>query len=172
MRTTRVLPSNTVVNCLLVSGSRSYLALILLLVWLPGCGADYTRVQPRREDLTGTWLPTPDTISDMRRRGRYEISNHELRLQSDGAFSIKNVPDWVHDVEGRSHQKLESGSGKWTLSWEDYGSMKYVVYLAFSDGGHLTFHLCHQARPYLLRYGIGDPDSGNSLAFERLSDLK
>src|SRR5262245_27690321 len=134
----------------------------------------YTRTEPDLHALVGTWTPTDKTLRDMKDRGHYAISRHELTLLPDGTFSMRNMPDWWTDVWGKSHRKIESGKGTWKIeedSFVFFGSLKrttYDVRLAFPEYGHYaTLHLSGQKPPYQLHITLGDPDSGEYMLFER-----
>lgn len=140
----------------------------VLVLELAGCAAaDYTRRRPPEIDLIGKWIPTRDSMIDMRDRGGYSISQHEVELRSDGTFSVTGIPDWVDTLDGSSFKQFKSGVGNWTVSADDYDAARYVVQLHFYRAGYLTFHVVRQARPYLLYHSLGDPDARNALVLER-----
>ena len=92
-----------------------------LMLCLSGCmnngiewsELSFTREKPNRTDVIGTWVPTAATINDLKQRGGYVISKHELVLRADGTFAMVNMPDWWSDGFGQSKKTFESGSGKW-----------------------------------------------------------
>ena len=130
---------------------------------------NFTWRQPNRADLVGTWVPTSATLEDMRDRGGYPISKHELVLLDDGSFSMLNMPDWWSDGFGRSRKGFESGSGTWSISQQ--GS--WCVYLVFKSpitrsGYGVSLNLRRQKPPYLIHIFLGDPDEWQAILFERL----
>ena len=127
----------------------------------------FTRARPDPSALVGIWVPTTETLADMRDVGGYPISKHELRLQADGQFSMTNMPDWWREGFGRSSGTFESGAGKWELREED-GAVgpAWVIDLEFPQYG-TSVHLVRQKDPYMIHVYIGDPDSGHAMLFER-----
>ena len=152
----------------LVTQAQGFLALLVLA--LTGCTVDYTRSQPRENDLAGKWVLTPASIADMSKRGKYAISQHEVVLNPDHTFSATGIPDWALTIDGRSHKNFKAGSGAWSVSPNDYDSTRYVVKLNFYRTSSLTFHIVHKTQPYLLRCTLGDPDDGTALVLERVED--
>ena len=139
----------------------------LLFLLLTACNGDYTRKQPRLSDVLGKWLPTQASLKQMKERGGYAISHHEIELRADGSCSAIGMPDWLDSPIGESHQRLASAVGRWILSRDDYDDSRYVVKLSLDRAQGLTLSLRRQARPYLLTFSIGDPDSSNLFVLER-----
>jgi hypothetical protein len=133
----------------------------------------YTRTKPLETELVGSWRPTAKTISDLRRRGRYAATDHELNLRPDHTFTMRNMPDWWRNGFGESHGQFDSGNGTWELSSANNVWQIWVVWLHFSQfpgsasSGATPIHLCHQRPPYLIFIGVGDPDEGEGMLFER-----
>lgn len=154
---------------------RTYFFLSLALL-LSGCmnnGIEwseltFTRKKPNQAELIGTWVPTAATIKDLKDRGGYAISKHELILRADGSFSMVNMPDWWTDSFGQSKKGFESGSGKWQL-YQDRDP--WTVWAIELDFPKFTvpnaIHLRRQKPPYLIHITVGDPDSGHAMLFEK-----
>ncbi len=146
---------------------------LLIGLLLIGCGSEwreftFTKAKPRKSDLIGTWVPTSETLKDMKNRGKYSISKHELILRADGSFSLINMPDWWKDGFGVSKKGFESGSGTWDVIQEDKGILGKTWEVKLNFPTYWThFNLLHQAPPYLIHCYIGDPDSGTAMIFER-----
>jgi len=154
-----------------------FYAAILATLLLGGCSCGielseltFTRTKPDRSDLVGTWIPTANTIKDMKERGGYAISNHELTLQVDGSFTMTNMPDWWTDGFGESKTNFVSGSGTWELDEEKIVRNWKVwrIFLKSPEFG-TSIHVRKQKPPYLIHITLGDPDSGLSMLFERRS---
>src|SRR4051812_13835432 len=73
----------------------------------------YTRTKPSDAEIIGNWLPTGETITDIRKRGRYPVTEHELTLRADHTFTMRNMPDWWLNGFGESHGHFDSGEGTW-----------------------------------------------------------
>ena len=148
--------------------------LLLVTIFSSGCynpaeiaeEMQFARQKPNESDLLGTWVPTPNTIKDMRANGGYAISTHELVLKPDGTFSMKNMPDWWATDFGDSKRGFQSVSGKWSLT-AAAGGHDWCVDLVVGTSGIGFLHVRNQKPPYLLHVGIGDPDVGHWMLFER-----
>src|SRR5260221_13648523 len=85
-----------------------------LMLCLSGCmnngmewsELSFTREKPNRTDVIGTWVPTPTTIKDLKERGGYVISKHELILRADRTFAMVNMPDWWSGGFGQSKKNF------------------------------------------------------------------
>jgi hypothetical protein len=154
-------------------------AAIVVALLLSGCflptwpELQYTRSKPSEADLIGSWRPTAETIRDIRGRGRYLATEHELILRPDHTLTMRNMPDWWRNGFGESHGHLDSGDGTWKLAREINVWQIWVVQLHFPDfgsrGGPLntSIHLYHQRPSYLIFIGVGDPDNAQGMLFER-----
>jgi len=76
----------------------------------------FARQKPRDADLVGTWVPTAESLKFMRTEGGYVISTHELVLNADKTFLVRNMPDWWKTDSGESRKGFDSASGRWELS--------------------------------------------------------
>lgn len=128
---------------------------------------DFTRHRPSRADLIGKWVPTPVSLRDMKERGGYAISKHELDLHADGTFSVINMPDWWNNFGGESHRTLQSGSGVWSVQQEDDGVAVWLIYLDFVDRHRISLNLRHQKPPYSIHIMLGDPDTGRAMLLKQ-----
>ena len=156
---------------------RTY-ALLPLALFLSGCmnhgiewsELSYTRSKSNQTDVIGTWVPTSATIKDLKERGGYVISKHELILRADGTFEMVNMPDWWRDGFGRSNKTFESQSGKWRFYQNSSPWTVWAIQLDFPQLVVLNaIHLQRQRPPYLIHITVGDPDSGHYMLFERSS---
>ena len=84
----------------------------------------------------------------------------------DHSFDMRDMPDWWLDGFGRSHGKLETGSGRWELASADSIWQVWVVRLHFPSF-ETSVHLYHQHAPFLIFVRVGDPDIGDAMFFER-----
>lgn len=153
----------------------SSLSFVASLAFLSGCynpreiveEIHFARQKPLEADLVGRWVPTVQTLTDMRSYGGYAISTHELVLNADKTFSIKNMPDWWATDFGESKKGFQSASGKWALS-SAAGGRDWGIDLVVGTSGIGFVHIRNQKPPYMIHIGIGDPDNGHFMLFERL----
>jgi len=128
---------------------------------------NFTWRQPAESDLIGTWVPTQDTLNDIRKRGGYPAANHQLVLRGDGTFSLLNMPDWWLNDGGESSGGFNSGSGTWKLrkdgSWQIY--LRFDSVRNFTNFG-APLNLRRQKPPYLIHIHVGDPDEWHAMLFE------
>jgi hypothetical protein len=127
----------------------------------------FARQKPLEADLVGTWVPTAETLKFMRNEGGYVISTHELVLSADKTFSLKNMPDWWKTDFGESKKGFDSLSGRWELSLAT-GDRDWGIDLRVGTSIINFVHIRNQKPPYLIHIGIGDPDNGDFMLFQRL----
>jgi len=152
------------------------LLLVASVAFLSGCynvaeiaeELQFAHQKPNEADLIGKWVPTAQTLKDMRTNGGYAISTHELVLNSDKNFSMKNMPDWWATAWGESKRGFGSASGKWALLSKATYSHDWGVDLVVGTAEIGFVPVRNQSPPYLLHVGIGDPDNGHFMLFERL----
>jgi hypothetical protein len=153
---------------------------------------NFTRHKPSEADLIGRWIPTAKTRKEILKRGKYPDAICEIRINADGSFTMRNMPDWWRGGLGESHRRLESGSGVWKLSEPSSTRMSasgkvyrhkdpwagWELLLRFASfsgehpipsGGATSVRLCRQSPPYQMFFYVGDPDSGDAMLFERES---
>jgi hypothetical protein len=127
----------------------------------------FARQRPLEADLAGKWVPTAQTLEDMRNTGGYAISTHELFLNADKTFFMRNMPDWWATDFGESKKGFKSASGRWTLL-PATGGGDWGIDLVVGTSGIGFLHVRNQKPPYLIHIGIGDPDNGHYMLFERI----
>jgi hypothetical protein len=146
-------------GCLLIS--------LLLACRLPTVDQlNYTRTEPKKNDLVGAWVPDKSTLEVLRTRGGYDTSTQtNLVLRDDGSFDLLHMPDWWSDRFGQSNKGFENHTGTWrALNYGDTGI--WHIDLRASSGTRLV-NLIGQTPPYRLEFVIGDPDSNVSMIFTK-----
>ena len=137
---------------------------LLLLPVLSGCmnngiewsELSFTRNKPNQSDVLGAWVPTAATIKDLRERGGYIVSKHELILRADGTFAMVNMPDWWKDGVGQSRRSFESGSDRWRFYKDHNPWTIWAVELDFPKFViPNAIHLQRQKAPYLIHIAVG-----------------
>lgn len=127
--------------------------------------------QPTINQLTGTWTLSAISLNRMRSQGGYKISTHTLTLREDGTFDLINMPDWWLNDFGDSRRGFYSGSGTWEVGKDSQGY--WIIELQFNSlSGPISnrqpsFFIGQEKSIYYLYAVIGDPDTGNVIAFER-----
>jgi len=123
---------------------------------------ELTRIEPRKADITGTWLPDEQTIRDMREAGGYTPASTKIILRDDGSAEMVNMPDWLINIGGHSQKGFFSESGAWTLSRE--GAFWRVEFIS-TRKRYMTLDISYQKPPHKLSMVLGDPDSAQFMTF-------
>lgn len=144
---------------------------------------DRTQERPNEQDLIGKWIPTKESLKDMRDRGHYPVAKHEVELRSDRTFTMMNMPDWWMNPWGESRKGLDSGSGVWKLTEEEgirsiWACLRkepeckgplWSLRLKFNnEKSFRSVDLARQKAPYLMVFTFGDPDDAYATRFERM----
>lgn len=127
---------------------------------------NYTRNEPKKSDLLGTWVPNQSSLREMESSGGYDTSvQPKLILKADGTFELVNMPDWWDNGFGRSNKSFQDYSGSWGLS--TYGNTGRWDIDLKSLSRMRSVNLIGQSPPYRIEFIIGDPDSSVSMIFEK-----
>jgi hypothetical protein len=153
------LPRGIILSCLLLLGP--------LACRVPTLDQlNYTRKEPKKSDLLGTWVPDKSSLREMESKGSYDISvQPKLILKADGNFELVNMPDWWDNGFGESHGGFQDYSGSWSLS--TYGNTGVWSIEFKSSSRTRSANLIGQSPPYRIEFIIGDPDSSVSMIFEK-----
>lgn len=128
----------------------------------------YTRVEPKREDLVGTWVPDRDSLTYMKESGKYDIATPvQLILRADGSFEMINMPDWWGNVHGTSYGSFYSFSGTWKPFFPPQATAWRL--LLISSNNSRPVDLFGQSPPYQLFFAVGNPDSNKGMTFVKKS---
>jgi len=164
-------------------------ALLLLSVLLQGCQYDphahlYTTVKPRAADVAGHYKLTEQTVTSQGLsvlRGRPCF----VELRTDGTFTAANIPPDTMGPPGTNFfNTLVSGSGRWRIGITGgvdagWGKAKMVWGVYFDDsrdgrqprhrewGKYHAANLAGAKPPYVLIFGLDDPDSGLAMILTR-----
>jgi hypothetical protein len=132
---------------------------------------EFTKARPAEHSLVGTYVPDEETSERLRKSLNVQLQPATaLTLNQDHTFEARNLPNcWIGPsldcVAG-----TESWSGTWSLKqsqeWWAIG-----LHLRSRNGEKTDFGMVAMLRgehpPYLVHLTIGDPDSGDALAFQR-----
>ena len=154
-----------------------YYIITLIILYLAGCTSPinwteftFTKNKPEKIDLIGNWSPTKKTLNDMKDRGGYNISKHEINLKADGGFKMVNMPDWWIDGFGESKKMFQSGSGNWKIEKDGKFwiiGLHFRIFSGKEKGFWTPVFLRRQKPPYQLYFTLGDPDTERGMIFEK-----
>ena len=142
-----------------------------MMVLFVGCGGDpyadkYTRIHPESKIFEGEWSLTGWT---MKIGQALPSPSPRIVFQGDGSFKAANYPGEALGGFG-TLGSFYGGEGTWSVGshqgfwvihihWQRLGDKKL-------DYGEML-HIINNQQPYVLHHIIGDPDSGESLVFEK-----
>ena|SRR5713101_790722 len=153
---------------------------VTILAWLTaaiavaGCDRIFAS-QPTVQDLVGVYRLTAASEEFLRTTKGYKtIPLSEVELKSDSRISIRGLPDCATNGFGDSGGNFLSGDGLWRVESDFIG---YRISLDIGPGGSLKeggyggswMVVRRRWPPHTLEIGVGDPDSGESIRYERSS---
>jgi len=127
-----------------------------------------TRTEPNTSDLAGIYQPTKKTFEFIRKKGYPVRSDISIKLDDNGRFNAKNIPDMYHNDFGIGKGKFESFSGGWELESDELSLVTNWGLRLHRNAGSFGVSLKNQKSPYIIDFTIGDPDSGEHLFFEKV----
>lgn len=146
---------------------------------------NFTRKKPLEANVVGEWFPTAKSRKYILRDGKYPDRDYRIVINTDGTFRMQNMPDWWMDGFGESHGGFHDGTGTWKLDegkniWRIWTVMLRFESFSGNEKDPVTksvlpikapfvtwVHLYGQKPPYLLFLGVGDPNDGYAMFFER-----
>jgi hypothetical protein len=146
-----------------------YLTVVGCLV---ACG-DGPSSAPSVEELAGSYALDKESQVFLRdKRGYGSIPPSILRLNRDGSVAATSIPDAYTDGFGKGTGQFVSGVGRWKVEKSNFG---YGVTLDIAQGGSMppgiyhasSIHLSGRRAPYRIEMLLGDPDSRETLTYER-----
>ena len=146
----------------------------LALAVLLGCQYDpyaheYTHSKPTVNELSGRYEFDSETIQLLQKQSTQGIPNAILILRPNGSFTASNIPACWRSEEINSGTP-ESAEGDWVIEkHQEWWSVKLrcTKINGLPMQYSLTVMVRNDAPPHVLHITIGDPDSGEALAFER-----
>jgi hypothetical protein len=156
-------------------------AAILTLLITAGAVAGCDRMfasQPATQDLVGVYRLSPASEAFLRTTKRYKVVPvSEVELKSGSKVSIRNLPDCAINGFGDSGGAFLSGDGMWRIEKDFVG---HRISLDIKPGGSLKeggyggswMVIRRRTAPHILEITVGDPDSGESIRYERDSANK
>jgi hypothetical protein len=154
-----------------------FILLLLPMILLQGCQYDphahlYTTNKPSKADVVGCYSLSNQTITD---EGLSALKGKSctIELRNDDTFIVTRVPPDIHGPpDSNIFSNLVSCTGTWRIDFTGIGkNVSYwgVYFDSSSDSIH-SAHLTGEQSPYGLIFTLGDPDSGQSMIFERDND--
>jgi hypothetical protein len=151
-------------------------SILAVAMMLTGCQYDpfaheYTTMKPVENKLIGQYSPDAETRDRVGSQLNIQVDPAcELVLNADHTFSAKNLPRCWFPPKGSDCLPGKTDvSGDWSLRQRgEWWSVDLNAHL--QPGGVMkTWNVPALVRgdrpPYILHLTIGDPDSGNALAF-------
>ena len=150
---------------------------IALLMALSGVSCQYdpfahefTEVKPNVSDLVGTYALDSQSIDMLGRNYQVPPPGSRFILRSDGTFTIQNVPSCWRSAAGCTRE-TETADGQWEIRKHQEW---WAVQLSCDNisGNKADYGIPAMIRgdhpPVLFHFSVGDPDSGEGLAFQKL----
>jgi hypothetical protein len=139
----------------------------------------FTTIEPKPENMAGTYVPNNETMTLIRETGHYNLTNISISLFVDGTFTMNNMPDWwmtTGEKFGESNGGTDSGKGKWSIfksaSWWQIGfefeSATFNSREDLVDGFYTSKDIGEDQPPYTLWFYVGDADHGRVMIFEQI----
>lgn len=146
--------------------------LLICLLASVGCDQAFTK-KPQTADLAGTYQLSKGSTTFLLRRKAYKtVPVSTITLGTNSHVTILNLPDCATNGFGDSRGAFISGGGTWEV---ERGSPGWVVTLDIDKSGSLHggvyagqwMAIRGKSQPYRLEVTIGDPDSGETIVYER-----
>jgi hypothetical protein len=153
---------------------RSIFVTLVLVIIISGCDRIFSS-EPKPDDLVGSYVLSSNSEAFLRKRKEYvSIPSSVIELGTNYSVSIKNLPDCATNGFGRSHGKFLTGKGTWEIEKDSIG---YGISFVIHEGGSLGrgiyagpwIAIRRRSAPYILEVTIGDPDSRETIRYERKS---
>jgi hypothetical protein len=150
------------------------LAGLTLTMAVAGCDRIFAS-QPAIKDLVGVYRLAAASEDFLRTTKGYKtVPSSEVELRPDFSISIRGLPDCATDGFGKSGGRFLSGDGVWAVE-NDFVGYRIVLRIgpggSLKEGGYAGSWMVIRRRwpPHVLEVGVGDPDSGESIRYERRS---
>lgn len=131
---------------------------------------EFVTTEPRSADLPGEYVLDDESIAMLSRSYHVAAPLARLTLNLDGSFRITSVPSCWR--ASSSCNTTEDAAGRWAVAKHQTW---WAVQLRCSeiDGRRTNYGLQAMLRgdgpPFILHFTVGDPDTGEALAFRRHS---
>jgi hypothetical protein len=130
---------------------------------------------PSLQDLPGSYQLSAASARFLQQQKHYAaLPSSEIRVNRDKTVTVIAMPDVYIDHSGEGRGSFVSGTGRWEVEQfeDDYG-----LTLEIDPGGSMppsvyagnSVLIVGQAPAYQLQVILGDPDTEESLTFERVN---
>jgi hypothetical protein len=131
---------------------------------------EFTHVKPEREALVGSYILEKGSAQAFRDTFHVPAPPARLRLNRDGSFEVVAIPTCWRQAAADCTSATENVRGTWKVSRsQEWWSVQFVC--TNISGRESEYGVEGMIRrdepPYLIHFTLGDPDSGEALAFER-----
>ena len=153
---------------------RVFIILLFALLGVTGCDPG-PKEKPDAGELAGTYELSSGSIKFLEsRKGYKSIPKSEIILRGDGTTSVIGLPDCYIDRFGEGAGQFLVGEGQWEI---DNTVLGYGITLRIGEGGTMKAAIYHgssilikgRVPPFKLRIGVGDPDQGEYIIYEKTS---
>jgi len=152
--------------------------MIALLMALSGVSCQYdpfahefTEVKPKASDLVGTYVLDAQSIDMLNRHYQVPPPGSRFILRDDGTFTIQNVPSCWR-AAAKCTRQTETAEGRWEIRKDQQQWWAVQLGCTSISGNKIDYALPAMIRgdhpPLLLHFTVGDPDTGEGLAFRKL----
>ena len=146
---------------------------LTVALWVTSCG-DRPSVPPKAGDLIGTYVLTKASQAFLLKHKAYKaIPTSCITLWTNFQLTLANLPDCVTNGFGNPSGGFLSAHGRWQIHRELSGRGWRIDFHIDESGQSLQrgmygmTDIYHPAPPYSLRIVIGDPDSDESIDYEK-----
>ena len=149
---------------------------VLAALLMVGCqynpfAHEFTRTEPRESAVVGTYIPDSETTERLRRSLGVSVSpSARFVINADHTFVANELPKCWIDQTFDCDPGTETWVGTWSLRrTQEWWALQLHVTSRNSEATSygMPAMLRGEEAPYLVHLTIGDPDSGDALAFER-----
>ena len=144
---------------------------VTLLLTLSACSDPST--PPSLQDLPGSYQLSDASARYLQQEKHYPAPPHsEIRVNPDRTVAVISMPDVYVDKSGKGSGGFVSGTGRWEVEQfeDDYG-----LTLVIDPGGSMppsiytgsSVLIAGEAPAYRLQVILGDPDTEETLTYER-----
>lgn len=152
------------------------LEIVAVAVFLVGCqynpfAHEFTTAKPKEPELVGRYVPDRETTERLRTSLAVTVSPEAaLAINADHTFHATALPKCWIDQDFDCAQGTETWTGTWSLRRnQEWWAVQ--LHIKSRNGQPTSYGMPAMLRgetpPYLVHLTIGDPDSGDALAFER-----
>jgi hypothetical protein len=146
-----------------------------MVLWMPACqfdpfASEFTRVRPVERYLVGRYVPDAETRERLASQLNVKVpTTCELLVGQDGRFVVHDAPNcWFGPAVDCAPEDVDF-TGDWRLGQhQKWWAVQLTARTINGKPGAygLPAMIRGDEPPYILHLTIGDPDSGNALAFE------